>query len=114
MMPCHFGHWRTVNGWFRELAQRFLFQTIHDVEVMLDRQRQARGVPDGCGDRQPVDQGSACSRPGHDAVTIVGRKRPIAGDTDGRLRMVQLTPADSSDSANAKPFSTLFADAGRG
>ncbi|WP_259650288.1 transposase, partial [Gluconacetobacter diazotrophicus] len=32
MLPIHFGHWRTVYGWFRELARRFLFQTIHDVE----------------------------------------------------------------------------------
>ena len=40
MLPVHFGHWRTVYGWFRELARRFLFQTIHDIEVMLDRERQ--------------------------------------------------------------------------
>ena len=38
MLPIHFGHWRTVYGWFRELARRFLFQTIHDVELMLDRE----------------------------------------------------------------------------
>jgi transposase len=37
MLPVHFGHWRTVNGWFRELARRFLFQTIYDVELMLER-----------------------------------------------------------------------------
>src|SRR3954453_1546527 len=23
MLPAHFGHWRTVYGWFRELARRF-------------------------------------------------------------------------------------------
>ena len=38
MLPIHFGHWRTVYGWFRELARRFLFQTIHDVALMLDRE----------------------------------------------------------------------------
>jgi transposase len=37
-----FGHWRTVYGWFRELARRFLFQTIHYIELMLDRERQGR------------------------------------------------------------------------
>ncbi|GBQ49660.1 transposase [Komagataeibacter europaeus LMG 18890] len=42
MLPIHFGHWRTVYGWFRELARRFLFQTIHDVELMLDRERMGR------------------------------------------------------------------------
>ena len=30
MLPIHFGPWQTVYGWFRELARRFLFQTIHD------------------------------------------------------------------------------------
>src|SRR4051812_17975961 len=25
MLPAHFGHWRTVYGWFRELARRVLF-----------------------------------------------------------------------------------------
>ncbi len=46
MLPVHFGHWRTVYGWFRELARRFLFQTIHDVELMLDRERAgARRAP---------------------------------------------------------------------
>ena len=40
MLPAHFGHWRTVYGWFRELARRFLFQTIHDVALMVDRERQ--------------------------------------------------------------------------
>ena len=42
MLPVHFGAWQTVYGWFRELARRFLFQTIHDVELMLDRERQGR------------------------------------------------------------------------
>ena len=28
MLPIHFGPWQTVYSWFRELARRFLFQTI--------------------------------------------------------------------------------------
>ncbi len=40
---------------------------------------------------------------GYDAgKKIVGRKRHIAVDTDGRLLMVHLTPADISDSAGAQ------------
>jgi transposase len=39
MLPIHFGTWQTVYGWFRELARRFLFQTIRDIERMLDRER---------------------------------------------------------------------------
>ena len=42
MLPVRFGSWQTVYGWFRELARRFLFQTIHDTELMFDRERQER------------------------------------------------------------------------
>jgi transposase len=60
MLPVHFGHWRTVYGWFRELARRFLFQTIHDIELMLDSGKaRSRSKPVGCGDRQPVGQSAA-------------------------------------------------------
>ncbi|WP_352773560.1 IS5 family transposase [Mesorhizobium sp. M0684] len=40
--------------------------------------------------------------PGYAGKKIVGRKRHIAVDTDGRLLMVNLTPADISDSAGAQ------------
>ena len=40
---------------------------------------------------------------GYDAgKKIAGRKRHIAVDTDGRLLMINLTPADISDSAGAQ------------
>jgi transposase len=42
MLSIHFGPWQTVYGWFRELARRFLFQTIHDVAPMVDRERAGR------------------------------------------------------------------------
>lgn len=42
MLPVHFGAWQTVYGWFRHLARGFLFQTIHVIELMLDRERQGR------------------------------------------------------------------------
>ena len=42
MLPVHFGAWQTVYAWFRELARRFLFQTIHDVALMIDRERAGR------------------------------------------------------------------------
>jgi transposase len=104
MLPVHFGHWRTVYGWFRELARRFLFQTIHDVEVMLERERAGREASPMAAviDSQSVKAPQARTR-GYDAnKKIVGRKRHIAVDTDGRLLMVNLTPADISDSAGAQ------------
>ena len=40
MLLVHFWVWQTVYSWFQELAHRFLFQTIHEIELMLDRERQ--------------------------------------------------------------------------
>jgi transposase len=104
MLPAHFGRWRTVYGWFRELARRFLFQTIHDVELMLDRDRAGREASPTAAvvDSQSVKAPSAETR-GYDAAKkIVGRKRHIAVDSDGRLLMVHLTAADIADSAGAQ------------
>src|SRR5258708_19478642 len=56
MLPIHFGAWQTVYAWFRELARRFLFQTIHDVALMVDPERagpQASPSPRATH-RQPV------------------------------------------------------------
>lgn len=94
MLPVHFGHWRTVYDGFRELARRFLFQTIHDIELMLDRERAGREASPTAAvvDSQSVKAPHAAAR-GYDAnERIVGRKRHIAVDTDGRLLMVNLTP----------------------
>jgi transposase len=104
MLPWHFGRWRTVYGWFRELARRFLFQTIHDVELMLDRERAGREASPTAAivDSQSVKAPQAETRGYDGGKKIVGRKRHIAVDTDGRLLMVNLTPADISDSAGAQ------------
>ena len=104
MLPIHFGAWQTIYGWFRELARRFLFQTIHDVALMVDRERAGREASPSAAviDSQSVKAPQAETR-GYDAgKKIVGRKRHIAVDTDGRLLMVNLTTADISDSAGAQ------------
>lgn len=104
MLPIHFGAWQTVYGWFRELARRFLFQTIHDIELMLDRERQGREASPSAGviDSQSI-KAPAAEKRGFDAgKKVVGRKRHIAVDTDGRLLMANLTTADISDSAGAQ------------
>lgn len=52
---------------------------------------------------------------GYDAgKKIVGRKRHIAVDTDGRLLMINLTTADISDSAGAQAYWMASASAGPG
>ncbi len=104
MLSIHFGHWRTVYGWFRELARRFLFQTIHDVELMLDREQAGREASPAAAviDSQSIRAPHARTR-GYDAgKKVVERKRHIAVDTDGRVLMVDLTPSDISDSAGAR------------
>jgi hypothetical protein len=83
---------------------------------MLDRERVGREAsPTGGGvDTQSVKAPKAKTR-GYDAgKKIVGRKRHIAVDTDGRLLMINMAQADISDSwtvsASAAVAEALFAD----
>ena len=104
MLPRDFPPWQTVYWWFRRFVRLLLFRTIHDIGVMLDRERAGREASPTAGiiDSQSVKAPGAKER-GYDAgKKIVGRKRHIAVDTDGRLLMANLTTADISDSAGAQ------------
>ena len=104
MLPIHFGPWQTVYWWFRRFVRLLLFRTIHDVALMLDRERTGREASPSGGilDRQSVKAPHGTIR-GYDAgKKVLGRKRQIAVDTDGRLLMVNLTSADVSDSAGGR------------
>lgn len=71
---------------------------------MVDRERAGREASPSAGviDSQSVKAPQGETR-GYDAgKKIVGRKRHIAVDTDGRLLMVHLTPADISANAGAQ------------
>ena len=70
MLPIHFGPWQTVYGWLRELARRFLFQTIHDIELMLDRERQGREQSPSAGviDSQSIKAPQALAASGRGSV----------------------------------------------
>jgi transposase len=90
MLPINFPPWQTVYWWFREFVRRFLFHAIHDIAVMMDRERVGReaSLTAGVIDSQSVEAPMAQTR-GFDAnKKIVGRKRHIAVDTDGRLVML--------------------------
>ncbi|GBR21882.1 transposase [Komagataeibacter nataicola NRIC 0616] len=83
MLPIHFGHWWTVSGWFCELARRFLFQTIHNMELMMDRAQVGRNASLTAAviDSQSIKALHAKTR-GYDAgKRVVGRKRHIAVHT---------------------------------
>jgi transposase len=104
MLPKDFPPWETVYWWFRRFVRQLLFRTIHDVALMLDRERSGREASPSAGilDSQSVKAPAARQR-GYDAgKKILGRKRHVAVDSDGRLLMVNLTTANISDSAGAQ------------
>ena len=101
MLPKDFPPWQTVYWWFRRFARLLLFRTIHDVALMIDRERQGREASPSAGviDSQTVKAPSAAAR-GYDAgKKIVGRKRHIAVDTelfmqDGARHRPESMPGD--------------------
>jgi transposase len=104
MLPNDFPPYQTVYYWFRRLMRRFLFRTVHDLALMLDRTCEQREVVPSAGivDSQSVKAPGARER-GYDAhKKISGRKRHITVDTDGSLLAVDLTPADIAESARAQ------------
>lgn len=105
MLPIHFPPWQTVYWWFRRFVRLLLFRTIHDIVLMVDRERSGRNANPSAAviDSQSIKAPAAAGTRGFDgAKKIVGRKRHIAVDTNGRLLMVNLTTADISDSAGAQ------------
>lgn len=105
MLPVHFPPWQTVYWWFRRFVRLLLFRTIHDIAVMIDREREGREASPSAGilDSQTVKAPAAGGSRGYDAAKkTVGRKRHVAVDTDGRLLMVNLTTAAIADSTGAQ------------
>ena len=104
MLPKDFPPWQTVYWWFRRFVRLLLFQTIHDVALMLDRERVGREASPTGGvlDSQSVKAPAAKERGFDGGKKITGRKRHVAVDTDGRLLMINLTTADISDAAGAQ------------
>ena len=42
MLPINFPPWQTVYWWFRRFVRLFLSRTIHDLALMVDRERAGR------------------------------------------------------------------------
>jgi transposase len=105
MLPRDLPPWQTVYWWFRRFVRRLLFRTLHDVALMLDRERAGHEASPTAGvmDSQTLKAPHAPGGGGYDAAKkMKGRKRHVAVDTDGRLLMVNLTPADVQDAAGAE------------
>jgi putative transposase len=84
--------------------RRFLFRTIHDLALMLDRMCEQREVDPSVGivDRQSI-KAPGTRRRGHNAhKKVSGRKQHIAVDIDGRLLAMKLKPLDIADSIGAQ------------
>ena len=82
-----------------------LFQTIHNIAMMLDHERAGREASPSAGvfDSQTIKATAPRAEQSYNAVKkAVGCKRHVAVDTDGRLLMINLTPADISDSAGTQ------------
>jgi transposase len=39
LLPTEFGQWQTVYWWFRRFVRLLLFRTIHNVALIMDRER---------------------------------------------------------------------------
>ena len=105
MPPVHFQPWSTEYWWFRRPTRRLTFRTICDIAVMIDRALAGRNpepsatVLDSRTVKAPAPHGRLAY---NGAKRMVGRKRHIAVDTDGRLLLVNLTTAEVADSAGAQ------------
>jgi putative transposase len=49
MLSKDFPPWQTVYWWFRCSVRQFLFRTIHDVALMIDRERVGREASSSAG-----------------------------------------------------------------
>jgi len=87
MLPKDFPPWQTVYWWFRRFMRRFLFKTIHDVALMIDRERTGREASPSAGviDNQTVKAPAAQAR-GYDAgkrilvgASAISRSIPMDG-----------------------------------
>lgn len=102
-LPLDFPPWSTVHRWFSRLSQAGVFERLAHILTMADRERVGREAsPTGAIlDAQAARSGGvgARGRRGYDpARRVVGRKRHALTDTDGRLLLAAVSPANLHDS----------------
>jgi transposase len=102
-LPLDFPPWGTVHRWFLRLSQAGVFECMAHALTMADRERVGRDASPtgGIVDAQAARSGGVGveGERGYDpARRIVGRKRHALTDTDGRLLVAAVSPANLHDS----------------
>ena len=103
-IPREFAPYSTVQGYFYRWSWDGTWERISHALVVAAREAAGREASPTAGviDSQSVKAPAAEER-GYDAgKKVVGRKRHVVVDTDGRLLALNLTTADISDSAGAQ------------
>ena len=102
-LPREFPPWATVHRWFLRLAHAGVFERLAHRLVMADRERAGREASPTAAivDAQAARSGGVgvAGKRGFDpARRVVGRKRHLLTDTDGRLLVATVSPANLHDS----------------
>jgi putative transposase len=105
MLPHDFAPWQTVYGYFRRWRQQGIWQTTHDVLVLMLRLHAGKQTNPTAGiiDSQSVKVADQAGPRGFDAgKKINGRKRHVLVDTLGLILAVVVTPASVQDRDGAR------------
>jgi transposase len=102
-LPLDFPPWQTTLRWFLRLARSGAFERMAHALTMADRERAGRDASPTAAvvDAQAARSGGTgvAGRRGYDAAKrVVGRKRHALVDTDARLLLAAVSPADLHDS----------------
>jgi transposase len=102
-LPREFPPWSTVHRWFLRLSQKGVFERLAHALAMADRERSGREVSPTAAvlDAQAVRSGGVgvVGERGYDPVRrVVGRKRHVLTDTDGRVLLAAVSTANLHDS----------------
>jgi transposase len=102
-LPLDFPPWPTVHRWFLRLSREGVFERLAHALTMADRERAGREASPSGGvlDAQAARSGGVgvAGERGYDpARRVTGRKRHALTDTDGRLLLAGVSPADVHDS----------------
>lgn len=102
-LPHEFPPWGTVHRWFLHLSRTGLFERLAQALAMADREGAGRDASPTAAviDAQAARSGGvgvAGERGFDPARRVVGRKRHILTDTDGRVLLATISRADLHDS----------------